>query len=60
MTASLGAPSVYYRVDFMQGTMLLIVVWVIAITCLNYLGGWAEMFAKAEIADPESISDADL
>lgn len=50
-----GLKAIIYA-DFMQGTMLLIVVWVIAITCLNYLGGWAEMFAKVEVANAELLS----
>lgn len=50
-----GLKAIIYA-DFMQGTMLLIVVWVIAITCLNYIGGWAEMFAKVEVANAELLS----
>jgi SSS family solute:Na+ symporter len=50
-----GLKAIIYA-DFMQGTMLLIVVWVIAITCLNYIGGWAEMFAKVEIANVALLS----
>jgi SSS family solute:Na+ symporter len=50
-----GLKAIIYA-DFMQGTMLLIVVWVIATTCLNYLGGWAEMFAKVELANPKLLS----
>lgn len=50
-----GLKAIIYA-DFMQGTMLLIVVWVIAATCLNYLGGWAEMFAKVEISNPALLS----
>ena len=50
-----GLKAIIYA-DFMQGTMLLIVVWVIATTCLNYLGGWAEMFAQVELANPKLLS----
>lgn len=50
-----GLKAIIYA-DFMQGTLLLIVVWVIASTCLNYLGGWAEMFSKVEVANPELLS----
>lgn len=50
-----GLKAIIYA-DFMQGTMLLIVVWVIAITCLNYLGGWAEMFEQAEVANAALLS----
>jgi len=50
-----GLKAIIYA-DFMQGTMLLIVVWVIAATCLNYLGGWAEMFSKVEVANAALLS----
>ncbi len=50
-----GLKAIIYA-DFMQGTMLLIVVWVIALTCLNHLGGWTEMFAQVEKADPQLLS----
>lgn len=50
-----GLKAIIYA-DFMQGTMLLIVVWIIALTCMNYLGGWSEMFSKAEAADPALLS----
>ena len=50
-----GLKAIIYA-DFMQGTMLLIVVWVIAATCLNYLGGWAEMFKQVEVANEALLS----
>jgi solute:Na+ symporter, SSS family len=50
-----GLKAIIYA-DFMQGTMLLVVVWIIAITCLNYLGGWAEMFSKVEVANAALLS----
>ena len=50
-----GLKAIIYA-DFMQGTMLLIVVWVIAFTCLNYLGGWAEMFAQVEVSNKALLS----
>ncbi len=50
-----GLKAIIYA-DFMQGTMLLIVVWVIAFTCLNYLGGWAEMFSQLEVANSALLS----
>lgn len=50
-----GLKAIIYA-DFMQGTILLVVVWIIAITCLNYLGGWAEMFSKVEVANPALLS----
>jgi SSS family solute:Na+ symporter len=50
-----GLKAIIYA-DFMQGTLLLIVVWVIALTCMNALGGWTELFHKAEIANPQLLS----
>ena len=54
--SELGGLKAIIYADFMQGTLLLIVVWVIAITCLNYLGGWAEMFRQVELVNPELLS----
>lgn len=50
-----GLKAIIYA-DFLQGTLLLIVVWVIAINCLKYLGGWAGMFSQVEAANPELLS----
>jgi SSS family solute:Na+ symporter len=50
-----GLKAIIYA-DFMQGTMLMIVVWVIALTCLNHIGGWTEMFARVEKINPELLS----
>ncbi len=54
--SELGGLKAIIYADFMQGTLLLIVVWVIAFTCLNYLGGWAEMFSRVETARPALLS----
>lgn len=54
--SELGGLKAIIYADFMQGTMLLIVVWIIALTCMNFMGGWSEMFAKAEAADPALLS----
>lgn len=50
-----GLKAIIYA-DFMQGTLLLIIVWVIALTCMNTLGGWSELFHKAEIANAQLLS----
>lgn len=50
-----GLKAIIYA-DFMQGAMLLIVVWVIAFTCLNAIGGWAEMFKQVEVANAALLS----
>jgi SSS family solute:Na+ symporter len=40
----------------MQGTLLMIVVWVIAITCLQSAGGWTSMFGQVEEVNPALLS----
>ncbi len=54
--SELGGLKAIIYADFMQGTLLLLVVWVIALTCMNTVGGWAELFQKAEMANPELLS----
>ncbi len=54
--SELGGLKAIIYADFMQGTLLLVVVWVIALTCMNALGGWSELFQKTEIANPELLS----
>lgn len=54
--SELGGLKAIIYADFMQGTLLLLVVWVIALTCLNALGGWVEMFSKIEAVNPELLS----
>jgi SSS family solute:Na+ symporter len=54
--SELGGLKAIIYADFMQGTLLLLVVWVIALTCLNTLGGWTELFQKTEMANPELLS----
>lgn len=54
--SELGGLKAIIYADFLQGTMLLVVVWVIAITCLNYFGGWTQMFASVEEVNPALLS----
>jgi len=54
--SELGGLKAIIYADFMQGTLLMVVVWIIALTCLNALGGWAEMFNKTEVINPELLS----
>jgi len=54
--SELGGLKAIIYADFMQGTLLLLVVWVIAFTCMNAVGGWTELFQKTEIANPELLS----
>ncbi len=54
--SELGGLKAIIYADFMQGTLLLIVVWVIALTCLNAAGGWSGMFLKVEEVNPALLS----
>ena len=54
--SELGGLKAIIYADFMQGTLLLLVVWVIALTCMNAVGGWSELFQKTEMANPELLS----
>ncbi len=54
--SELGGLKAIIYADFMQGTLLLIVVWVIAVTCLDAAGGWSSMFDQVEKADPGLLS----
>jgi solute:Na+ symporter, SSS family len=50
-----GLKAIIYA-DFMQGTLLMVVVWIIALTCLKNLGGWNEMFGRLEAEHPALLS----
>ena len=42
--------------DFMQGTILLITVWIIAINCVSFFGGVDDMFNRVESVNPALLS----
>ncbi len=42
--------------DVMQGVMLMIVVWIIAFTCVSYFGGIQPMFEEVEAVNPALLS----
>lgn len=44
--SELGGLKAIIYADFMQGTLLLLVVWFIAISCLDSVGGWSALFQK--------------
>ncbi|MCB9501557.1 MAG: sodium:solute symporter family protein [Deferribacteres bacterium] len=50
-----GLKGIMYA-DFMQGTILLITVWLIASNCVAYFGGIGEMFAQVEASNPALLS----
>jgi len=50
-----GLKGIMYA-DFMQGTILLITVWIIAVNCISFFGGVGEMFRQVESANPALLS----
>ena len=54
--SELGGLKAIIYADFMQGTLLMVVVWIIAITCMKSLGGWSEMFRQVETVNPALLS----
>lgn len=42
--------------DVLQGTLLLFVIWVIAFSCIDKVGGISEMFAQVEQSNPALLS----
>ena len=54
--SELGGLKAIIYADFLQGTLLLIVVWFIAFYCLNEVGGWAALFEKTQVANERLLS----
>ncbi|PIF05539.1 MAG: sodium:solute symporter [Draconibacterium sp.] len=54
--SELGGLKAIIYADFMQGTMLLIVVWIVALTCLKHIGGWQKLFSQIEMINPQLLS----
>jgi SSS family solute:Na+ symporter len=54
--SELGGLKAIIYADFMQGTLLLVIVWIIALSCLHASGGWSAIFAGLEEANPELLS----
>lgn len=50
-----GLKAIVYA-DFVQGTTLLIVVWLIGFACLQNLGGWSAMFSQLEAKNAALLS----
>jgi len=50
-----GLKAIIYA-DVLQGTMLMIVVWLIATNCIEAMGGVQSMFAQVEAAQPKLLS----
>jgi len=50
-----GLKAIMYA-DSLQGLILLTVIWIIAINCIKWFGGIAEMFTMVENTDPALLS----
>lgn len=50
-----GLRTIIYS-DFLQASILLTVIWVIAVVCVQKIGGIPELFAAAKAADPALLS----
>lgn len=54
--SELGGLKAIMYADVMQGSLLLIVIWILAFSCLNYFGGVSEMFSTIQNVNPELLS----
>jgi SSS family solute:Na+ symporter len=54
--SELGGLKAIIYADFLQGTLLLIVVWFIAFYCLNEVGGWGALFEKTQAANEQLLT----
>lgn len=54
--SELGGLKAIIYADFLQGTLLLIVVWFIAFYCLNQVGGWEALFEKTQAANEQLLT----
>ena len=54
--SELGGLKAIIYADSLQGTLLLIVVWIVAFNCLNQVGGWNALFERIATIDKELLS----
>ena len=54
--SELGGLKAIIYADFMQGTLLLIVVWLVAMNCLDNVGGWSALFEQTANTQPDLLS----
>lgn len=54
--SELGGLKAIIYADFMQGTLLLLVVWFIAFSCLDHVGGWEALFEKTASTQKNLLS----
>ena len=54
--SELGGLKAIIYADFLQGTLLLTVVWLIAFNCLNEVGGWSALFEKTQAINKQLLT----
>lgn len=54
--SELGGLKAIIYADFMQGTLLLIVVWLVAYNCIENIGGWSALFEKTAATQSALLS----
>ena len=54
--SELGGLKAIIYADSLQGTLLLVVVWIVAFNCLNQVGGWNALFERIANIDKELLS----
>ena len=54
--SELGGLKAIIYADSLQGTLMLIVVWIVAFNCLNQVGGWNALFERIANIDKELLS----
>ena len=54
--SELGGLKAIIYADSLQGTLMLIVVWIVAFNCLNQVGGWNALFERVANIDKELLS----
>ena len=54
--SELGGLKAIIYADSLQGTLMLIVVWIVAFNCLNQVGGWNALFERIANIDKELLT----
>jgi SSS family solute:Na+ symporter len=54
--SELGGLKAIIYADSLQGTLLLIVVWIVAFNCLNEVGGWKALFERVAAVNQDLLS----
>ena len=54
--SELGGLKAIIYADSLQGTLLLIVVWIVAFNCLNEVGGWNALFERVATINKDLLS----